>query len=625
MPYLLKSFQYTFLVAITTLFSSSSYGEKETCKQIIYQAKEIVTMEPGWPSAKFVLVKGDTIRATANTLAELDYYQVPNQCLDKTFEHKVIVPGFIEAHSHMLLGGLTANLPKIYPNAITHADGSVFSGVASPQQAVELIKYYVKNFNNPDKTLIIWGWDVLMMGGLHLDKYILNQVSTTQPILVWDSSEHYFYANDAAMKKAKITMKDSSIQGVISIKGELTGQFIGPKAAVRILSGEIKTMLSADFALPRMQSVLELSAKNGITTTSEMALGIFHLATEEHLYQQLMKGSPLTRVVVTTLAPSLLTAHPKQKAITWLAKKQNNSDDYLIYHGIKFLFDDSYTGLSMMEDDYLDQRKGMYVVQPGDDILSALRPWWQNDFSIHIHSNGSQANHELTNTLELLQRETPRFTPEFIIEHVGFIKPRTINRISKLGAMASVNPYYIYYRSDVNEQYLGADRSAKTAPLKTMFNSGMTVSLHSDSPIGPPVPLEWMWIATNRKSLSGKIKAPFEQVDNATALKMITLNAAKTLGIEDKVGSIEKGKWADFTILDKNPLTTPKEQLRYINVWGTVVGGNVRKVTDIETNMSLITARMQVDLAEVEVSSATKTLWKNWQLSAKVRQAGFSL
>ncbi len=613
-----------YLVALVGLFTCTA-SANEPCDQIIYQAKEIVTMEPGWPSAKFVLVKGDTIRATANSLAELKYYQVPSQCLDKTFQDKVIVPGFIEAHSHMLLGGLTANLPKVYPNAITHADGSIFAGVTSAEQAIELIKYYVDNFNKPDETLMIWGWDVLTMGGLHLDKYILNKISASQPILVWDSSQHFFYANDAAMAKAKLTEVDLSLQGVISKDGEFTGQFIGPKAAIRILSDLVQTLLSADFALPRMQSVLDLSAKSGITTTSEMALGVFHLSAEDYLYQQLTENKPLTRVVVTTFAPALLKAHSEQEAIAWLTKKQQQSDDFIIYRGIKFLFDDSYTGLSMMEGDYLDARKGMYVMQPGDEILSALTPWWQNNFPIHIHSNGTQANDELAITLEQLQRQAPRFTPEFTIEHVGFIKPRTIEKMEKLGAMASVNPYYIYYRSDVNEAYLGADRSAKTVPLKTMADSGMTVSLHSDSPIGPPVPLEWMWIATNRPSLSKRIKAPFERVDNATALKMITLNAAKTLGIDDKVGSIEKGKWADFTILDKNPLTTKKEQLRDINVWGTVVGGRVIKASEIKADNSLITPRMQVDLADVVISNATKALWKNWQQAAKKRQAGFSL
>jgi len=133
-----------------------------------------------------------------------------------------------------------------------------------------------------------------------------------------------------------------------------------------------------------------------------------------------------------------------------------------------------------------------------------------------------------------------------------------------------------------------------------------------------------MWIATNRQSLSGEIKAPNERVSNATALKMITLNAAKTLGIDDKVGSIEAGKLADFTILDKNPLTVKKEQLRDIKVWGTVLGGRVIKASDIKADLSLVESRMPVDLTQLKVSQASKELWREWQVKAKHRQAGFS-
>jgi len=612
------------VVASIFFIAFSSANANEKCPQTIYQAKEIVTLESGWPSAKYVLVKGDSIRATANTLAELKDYHVPSECLDKTFKDKVIVPGFIEAHSHMLLGGLIANLPKIYPNAISHADGSTFDGISRPEQAIELIKYYVERFNNPNETLIVWGWDVLTMGGLHLDKHILNEISSTQPLLVWDSSEHFFYANDAAMQKANITEKDLSIPGAISIDKGFTGQFLGPKAGVRILADASHKMLSADFALPRMQSVLDLSAKNGITTTSEMAMGVFHFQAETFLNKKLMAGQPITRVVATPLVPSLLNHHSQDEAIAWVKTQQEKSNNYLIYRGVKFLFDDSFLGLSMMEEQYLDNRHGLYVMQPGDEVFNALRPWWQSNVQIHIHTNGTAANEALAETMAQLQLELPRFEPNLVIEHVGMTTPRIIERVENLGAMASVNPYYLYYRSDINNKFLGADRSAKAARLKTMHDSGMTVSLHSDSPIGPPIPLEWMWIATNRQSLSGEIKAPNERVSNATALKMITLNAAKTLGIDDKVGSIEAGKLADFTILDKNPLTVKKEQLRDIKVWGTVLGGRVIKASDIKADLSLVESRMPVDLTQLKVSQASKELWREWQVKAKHRQAGFS-
>lgn len=612
-------------IALSCLLISSLYTvvANAQCQRIIYQAKEIITMEPGWPSAKYVLVQGDTIKATTNTLEQLKDYHVPQSCIDSRFKDQVIVPGFIEAHGHSLLGGMLINSPTISATPIVHPDGSRFNGVNSPEQALELIKYYVKSFNQPEETLIIWGWDVVMMGGLHLDKYMLNQISKTQPFLVWDSSEHFFYANDAAMAQAKLTSADLTINGVVSENNQFTGQFLGPDAGKRILAGAAAKILSPDYALPRMKSLLDLSAKNGITTSSELGLGIFHFGAEKMLFDNLINDKSNTRLVITPYIPALLKHYKnqQQQAIDWVINQQRKANDFLIYQGVKLLFDDSFLGLKMMEKEYLDGREGLYVVQPGDEIYQLLAPWWQANVPIHVHTNGTEANEKLAETLLQLQLAMPRFSAKFVIEHAGMTTTASIEKVQQLGAMASVNPYYVYYRSDVNGQYLGSDRSAKAARLKTMVDSGMTVSLHSDTPIGPPAPLEWMWIATNRLSLSGQVKAPAERVSIATALKMVTINAAKTLGIEDKVGSIEPGKKADFTILAQNPLKTDPQLLRDIDILATVVGGKVITADDIKIDRSLIAPRMPVDLTKFTSSQATNKQWKIWQKAATKRQA----
>lgn len=611
------------LVLLCHLAIASQSADKE-CQRVIYQAQEIVTMEKGWPSAKYVLVQEGTVKATTHTLDELNDYQVPQACIDTRFKNKVIVPGFIEAHAHSLLGGLLINTPTISATPIIHPDGSLFKGVKSPEQALELIKHYVKAFNKPEETLLIWGWDVVMMGGLHLDKEILNQISQTQPFIVWDSSEHFFYANDLAMTKAKLTADSLKVNGVVSKNNQFTGQFLGPDAAKVILAGAAAKILSPDYALPRMKSLLDLSAKNGITTSSELGLGIFNLTAEKVLFEQLMAKQPNTRLVITPYVPALLKQHTVQDALSWVKGQQQKQDNFLIYQGVKFLFDDSFLGLKMMETEYLDGREGLYIIPPGEALFNMLSPWWQANVPIHIHTNGTAANKALAETLHQLQLAMPRFDAKFTIEHVGMTTPAIIERVQRLGAMASVNPYYVYYRSDVNNKYLGADRSAKASRLKTMSDSGMTVSMHSDTPVGPPSPLEWMWIATNRQSLSGKVKAPAERVSVETALKMVTINAAKTLGVEDKLGSIEPGKLADFTILDKNPLKTKKENLRDIEVWGTVVGGKVTEAKTIAHDNSLIASRMPVELQNIKVSQSTRELWRNWSKNAEKQQASSS-
>ena len=194
-----------------------------------------------------------------------------------------------------------------------------------------------------------------------------------------------------------------------------------------------------------------------------------------------------------------------------LARK---STDTLIYKGVKFFSDDSFVGLGMVIENpgYTDGRKGIYILQPGDAIRDALLPWWKDGFQIHVHSNGNGGNDSTLDALAALQAVHPRFDHRFTLEHFGITTPEMARRLKALGGIASINPYYVYYRGEFNAPMVGTDRAYTAARLKTLLDAGNTISLHSDTPVGPPRPLEWAWIAVNRIGLSGKVLAPAERV-----------------------------------------------------------------------------------------------------------------
>jgi predicted amidohydrolase YtcJ len=169
----------------------------------------------------------------------------------------------------------------------------------------------------------------------------------------------------------------------------------------------------------------------------------------------------------------------------------------------------------------------------------------------------------------------PRTDHRFAFQHYGISTPEQARKIKALGGVASVNPYYLYARSELTAPYIGADRAFTAARLRTLVDAGVPTSLHADTPVAPPNPLEEVWIAVNRFGLSGAVRGPAERVGVREALRMVTIDAAYTLGVEDKVGSIAAGKFADFAALEQDPFEVPKEKIRDIPVWGTVVGGRV--------------------------------------------------
>jgi predicted amidohydrolase YtcJ len=103
-------------------------------------------------------------------------------------------------------------------------------------------------------------------------------------------------------------------------------------------------------------------------------------------------------------------------------------------------------------------------------------------------------------------------------------------------------------------------------------------AIHSDAPVTPLAPLFTAWCAVNRLTSGGReLGRDTEALTVEQALAAITIGAAYTLKMDHLVGSIETGKYADFVVLEDDPLTVAPERLKDIAVWGTVIGGRVRE------------------------------------------------
>lgn len=275
--------------------------------------------------------------------------------------------------------------------------------------------------------------------------------------------------------------------------------------------------------------------------------------------------------------PMTVPDSQKNDAIKYVRSLEAESTDNLIFKGVKFLCDDAFLALSMQMTNpgYTDGHSGLWNTSPGNEFYNLVHRWWKEGFHIHIHTNGNAAQEATIDLLSSLHKNKPRFDHRFTFEHFGMSTVDQIRRLKELGAVVGVNPYYIYHRGEINAHHIGTDRAYKAARMGTLLQVGVTTTMHSDSPVGPPVPLEWVWIAVNRAGQSGRILAPMERITVHEALKMITIDAAFVLGVDSLVGSIEPGKYADLVILEQDPYEVPSEKIRHIQVWGTVVGGEV--------------------------------------------------
>jgi predicted amidohydrolase YtcJ len=122
---------------------------------------------------------------------------------------------------------------------------------------------------------------------------------------------------------------------------------------------------------------------------------------------------------------------------------------------------------------------------------------------------------------------------------------------------------------------MGPERVRGMWACRTALREGVTLSFHSDSGVTPIGHLMTMWCAVNRVSSSGAVLGEYERITAYEALWAATIGAAEQLHLDDVIGSIECGKWADFAVLDESPLEVDPMSIKDIRVHGTIVGGVV--------------------------------------------------
>ncbi|MBM4251549.1 MAG: amidohydrolase [Deltaproteobacteria bacterium] len=541
-------------------------------------------MDPGLPEATAVATADGRI-FSVGTLEELGPWlkRYPHT-IDRRFANKVLYPGFVEAHGHPILGGtaMASNLLTALPTL--RAYDSPFPGIKSKDEVIVKLKEYDSKLANPSDLLFAWGYDVSAMGG-PIDRAFLDKVSKSRPILVWDSSEHNVFANTAALKHYDLDLATAKkTLGVgLTEQGELSGSFLGVSASTLIMRAAMRDVFKPSQLLSNMQYQSDLAQQHGLTTMSELSLGSLDVEQEVALVKNFTKSKFRNQRLVTIVnGPNLIEAYSKEAPTRARALEQENND-YLIFKGVKYFADDAYLANTMKVANprYTDWHDGVIFYKSTKEFADHMSPFWDSGFHIHVHSNGSLGNALTLAALQELQNRKPRFDHRFTFEHYGISSSSDARKVKALGAVVSVNPAYGYMRAHVQSDSLGTDRASLATRMGTLLREGVVVSMHTDTPVAPPLPLTEVWFAVNRRELySGQLVAPAEKISVYQALRMVTIDAAYTLGVEDKVGSIEAGKYADFVVLDSDPQSSDPRKIKDIPVIATILGGAVTMTSE---------------------------------------------
>jgi hypothetical protein len=544
---------------------------------VIYTAREFITMDPGKPRAEAIAVKDGKFVAVG-TRAEVGAAAGPNARLDKTFNDKVVVAGFVEQHVHPVLAALTMNTKVISIEDWDAIDG--FSPAVRDEKGYqERLKKALAGHKDKKVPFVTWGYHHYFHGAMSREK--LNKLAPDFPVIVWHRSGHELFLNDAALKltgidEGVVKSLPKSAQEQVSLA---KGHFF-EAGMIALLPKVAPYMASADQFRKGLEFSKAYYQRNGITLACEPG-GFLSKPMQDAINAVYSDdATPFNHCFIGD-GKSFFAIKPNDAAslLAETRKVENwgKGRTWYLPNQVKLFTDGAiYSQLMQMKGGYTDGHHGAWIVEPpAFDFM--FQTYWDAGYQIHIHNNGDAGLDVVLASFEKAMARKPRTDHRTVLVHFGFAQPDQVAKWVKMGGIVSSNPYYVTALAGRYAKLgIGPERAANMVPHGDVLKANGSLSFHSDMPMAPAKPMQLVWAAVTRATAEGPVAGPQHKVPLDIALRAVTIDAAYSIQMEKRVGSIEVGKDANLTILEQNPYAVAPEKLKDIAVWGTMLEGRVQ-------------------------------------------------
>jgi predicted amidohydrolase YtcJ len=474
---------------------------------------------------------------------------------------RALFPGFIDPHHHTVLAALIAHLfiDIGYGAYRSHA------GALSALKAAA-----VKT--PPGQWIRAAYYDNLLQGG-DLSMPDLDAVSTEHPVFVWYVNGHVAAANAMAFKLAKITQDVGELPGGGRFgrrrDGALNGLIYEESAVLRFVAVAAPPM-SPELMAEAVVAYAKQAAAVGNTTLHEPG------TIKPEWVDPLAKLSNRLAVRVSASLPADLIE--ASKAFTSLgpgSQARKLPDSRFSLYGVKFWADGSIQAeTAALTKPYLNSTKTGATNFPESRMVEICRSAKEAGWPILIHCQGDDALDDALDAIEAAYGANP-VTGLNVVQHATMARPDQLERIKRLGAEVTFLPDLLYlYGAAYRDRILGPERAESIVPMGASLKAGIPFSLHTDAPVSPAGPLRLVQIAVTRRcEVDDSVIGASQAITVDEALKAITIHAARQIGLEDTIGTLEPRKEADLTILEADPFKTDPDKISAIKVSETWVAG----------------------------------------------------
>ena len=467
---------------------------------------------------------------------------------------RVMIPGLIDAHGHVMgLGFQAMQLDLSDTRTLQEAQAKIAAHAAA----------------NPNPRWIVGrGWNQERWGlGRFPTAADIDAVVRDRPVWLERVDGHAGWANSAAMAEAKV---DASTRAPAGGKIEMAGRNPGGvfvDAAMEIVGKVVPAPLprTRDEAFVKAQ---EIMLATGLTSVADMG-------TSVEDWQTMRRAGDANRLRVRILSyaaglPPLLTVAGAGPT-PWLY------NDRLRMVGVK-LYSDGALGSrgAWLKAPYADSPKDSGLGFNSDaEIRNLMSRAAMDNFQVAVHAIGDKANEQLLGAIEELA-ETYKGDRRWRIEHAQIVDPADLPRFGRNSIVASMQPVHEASDWKMAEARMGANRLGGAYAWAAMLQNKVPLAFGSDFPVESPNPFHGLAVAVSREDAQGQPPGgwmPAQKLNIEQAFAGVTTGAAYAGFAEDRIGSLQPGRFADFILIDRDVFAVPPTEVRGTQVLETWIGG----------------------------------------------------
>lgn len=463
-------------------------------------------------------------------------------------EGRALLPAFLDPHSHLL--------------ACAYARLQVPLGECAGwgEIADRLSRHVQERGVQPGEWVKGTGYDQNALAeGAAPDRFCLDRACPNNPVVIQHASGHAGVFNTLALERLGALNGDCGLER--DGQGELTGR--GEENPFLDLLGRIP-MDGLEDVLRAFQGAQEEYASHGIATAQEGLLQ----PVMAPVYREILRRGLLYLDVNAYVPPADYDRLRGQ-----FAQGVSASPGIFRAAGMKIFLDGSpQGGTAWVREPYAGGGCGTSTMTDGQ-VLSAFRQALDRDAQLLAHCNGDRAAEQYLTLLAQAEREAGKKLCRPVMIHAQLLGLDQLERVKALGVIPSFFVAHVYHWGEIHVKNFGLDRAGRISPAGSALAWGIPFTFHQDSPVIPPDMLETIWCACVRRTKTGRVLGAEERIPVEAALRAVTQTAAPQYGLERELGTLRPGKRADFVLLSGDPLRTPPEELKKLQVERTIQRG----------------------------------------------------